>query len=94
MQLRPGQGIRPASPTDSLGRRRLRVVALPPEWLAIDGKDLPDHEGTVLANADEARAEAIMLSGAMLKESASTFWNNGAWQMRVVDEAGDKVLFG
>ena len=48
----------------------------------IDGKDLPDHEGTVLANADEARAEAIMLSGAMLKESASTFWNNGQWHMR------------
>ena len=37
------------------------------------------------------RAEAIALSGAMLKESASTFWNNGQWHMRVVDEAGDKV---
>ena len=37
------------------------------------------------------RAEAIALSGAMLKESASTFWNNGQWQMRVVDEAGEKV---
>ena len=57
----------------------------------IDGKELPDNVGTVLANADEARAEAIVLSGAMLKESASTFWNNGASQMRVVDEAGDKV---
>jgi hypothetical protein len=32
-----------------------------------------DHEGTVLASADEARAEAIMLSGAMLKDSATTF---------------------
>jgi hypothetical protein len=57
----------------------------------IDGKELPDNVGTVLANADEARAEAIVLSGAMLKESASTFWNNGQWQMRVVDEAGEKV---
>jgi len=47
--------------------------------------------GTVLANTDEARAEAIVLSGAMLKESAGTFWNNGQWQMRVVDEAGEKV---
>ena len=34
----------------------------------IDGKDLPDNVGTVLANADEARAEAIVLSGAMLKK--------------------------
>jgi hypothetical protein len=32
-----------------------------------------------------------VLSGAMLKESATTFWNNGQWQVRVVDEAGNKV---
>ena len=34
----------------------------------IDGKDLPDNVGTVLANAAEARAEAIVFSGAMLKD--------------------------
>jgi tRNA G18 (ribose-2'-O)-methylase SpoU len=33
----------------------------------IDGEELPDNVGTVLSNADEARAEAIVLSGAMLK---------------------------
>ena len=57
----------------------------------IDGKELPDNVGTVLANVDEVRAEAIVLSGAMLKESATTFWNNGQWQVRVEDEAGNKV---
>src|SRR5215211_4970271 len=29
--------------------------------------------------------------GAMLKESATTFWNNGQWQVCVVDDAGNKV---
>ena len=38
----------------------------------IDGKDLPDHEGTVLANADEARAEAIILSGARTPKASSS----------------------
>jgi hypothetical protein len=27
----------------------------------------------------QTRAEAIVLSGAMLKGSTSTFWNNGQW---------------
>jgi hypothetical protein len=46
----------------------------------IDGHEMLDTEGTVLAGEAEARAEAIVLSGSMLKESATTFWNNGQWQ--------------
>jgi len=57
----------------------------------IDGHEMLDTEGTVLAGEAEARAEAIVLSGSMLKESATTFWNNGQWQVRVEDEAGNKV---
>src|SRR3954469_25315023 len=57
----------------------------------IDGNEYPDTEGTVLANPDAARAEAIVVSGEMLKDLGGAFWNNGEWQVRVEDEAGNKV---
>jgi len=51
----------------------------------IDGKEMLDTVGTVLAGEAEARAEA------MLKDLGGAFWNNGEWQVRVEDEAGNKV---
>ncbi|MFL5196797.1 MAG: DUF6894 family protein [Microvirga sp.] len=57
----------------------------------IDGIETIDSEGTVLADVEEARAEAIVLSGAMLRDSGGKFWNNGQWQLRVVDATGNKV---
>jgi hypothetical protein len=50
-----------------------------------------DTVGTVLAGEAEARAEAIVVSGEMLKDLGGTFWNHGEWQVRVEDEAGNKV---
>jgi len=57
----------------------------------IDGVETIDNEGTVLANVDEARAEAIVLSGAMLRDAGGKFWNNGQWQLRVTDAGGNKI---
>ena len=57
----------------------------------IDGHELLDTVGTVLAGDVEARAEAIVVSGEMLKDFGGTFWNEGEWQVRVQDEAGNKV---
>ena len=57
----------------------------------IDGNEYPNTEGTVLANPDTARAEAIVVSGEMLKDLGGEFWGNGEWQVRVEDEAGNKV---
>ena len=57
----------------------------------IDGHEMPDTVGTVLAGEAEARAEAIVVSGEMLKDLGGAFWNNGEWQVRVEDEAGNKV---
>src|SRR5215203_343861 len=56
----------------------------------IDGNEYPDTEGTVLANSDAARAEAIIVSGEMLKDLGGEFWGNGEWQVRVEDEAGTR----
>jgi hypothetical protein len=44
-----------------------------------------------MASVDEARAEAIVLSGAMLRDAGGKFWNNGQWQLRVTDAAGNKI---
>ena len=49
----------------------------------IDGKEMLDTVGTVLAGEAEARAEAIVVSGEMLKDLGGAFWNNGEWQVRV-----------
>ena len=57
----------------------------------IDGEEIIDEEGTVLPGMDEARAEAIVLSGEMLRDAGGKFWNNGAWQLRGFVEAGEKV---
>jgi hypothetical protein len=57
----------------------------------IDGKDIPDTEGTELADIEEARAEAVVLSGELLRDLGGQFWNSSEWQIRVVDDAGDKV---
>jgi hypothetical protein len=57
----------------------------------IDGKDIPDTEGTELADIEEARAEAVVLSGELLRDLGGQFWNSSEWQIRVEDDAGDKV---
>ena len=57
----------------------------------IDGKEIIDNEGTMLAGVDEARAEAIVVSGEMLRDLGGKFWGHGQWQIRVTDEAGEKV---
>ena len=55
----------------------------------IDGKEMPDT--AVLADEAEARTEAIVVSGEMLKDLGGAFWNSGEWQVRVEDEARNKV---
>jgi hypothetical protein len=57
----------------------------------IDGEELRDAVGTELAGVPEARAEAIVVSGEMLRDLGGRFWGNGQWQVRVEDETGNKV---
>jgi hypothetical protein len=57
----------------------------------IDGEQFLDDTGTELAGVEAARAEAIVVSGEMLKDLGGKFWGNGQWQVRVEDEAGNKV---
>jgi hypothetical protein len=51
----------------------------------VDGLETRDTVGTVLADVPEARAEAIVVSGEMVRDLGPRFWANGAWQLRVED---------
>jgi hypothetical protein len=57
-----------------------------------DGKDIPDREGIVLAGLAEARNQAIVAAGEMIRSDGHTVWNGSAWRMDVTDEAGNSVF--
>ena len=57
-----------------------------------DGSDFPDIQGTLLANDDAARIEAVRFSGDLLRDGAEKFWNGEEWSMRVTDDK-DLTLF-
>ena len=56
-----------------------------------DGQHLPDHEGTVLADAKAARVLAVFSAGEMIRAHAEQFWTDRDWQMHVTDEGGTSV---
>ena len=60
------------------GRRLLRAVVLPPEGYEVrnaryffhvhDGKERPDRDGVELTGPDQARKQAVVVSGEALKD--------------------------
>lgn len=50
-----------------------------------DGQDLPDDQGSVHADLNAARHEAIRYSGEVLREMPERFWNAEEWRMTVSD---------
>ncbi len=58
----------------------------------IDGQNIIDKEGTELSGLRQARAEAIQLAGAILRDEGDKFWNGEEWHMNVTDASGQSVL--
>jgi hypothetical protein len=58
----------------------------------IDGVDVPDLEGTLLPGLAEARSQAIVTAGEILKSQGLRFWNGTEWRMKVTDDVGTSVL--
>ncbi|MPR12331.1 DUF6894 family protein [Microvirga tunisiensis] len=58
----------------------------------VDGHNIIDNEGTEFPNLRHARAEAIRLAGAILRDEGDTFWDGTEWHMNVTDVAGQSVL--
>ena len=57
-----------------------------------DGSYVHDAVGTELAGLADARLEAVILSGNLLRDNPAAFWRAEDWQIDVKDEDG-LVLF-
>lgn len=57
-----------------------------------DGTDTRDETGTELPDIYTAQAQAIRLSGEILREMGARFWNGTEWKLEVTDEQG-RTLF-
>ena len=53
-----------------------------------DGTVSRDTEGTELRDIYTAQAEAIHLSGAVLRDIGAKFWNGTEWSLEVADARG------
>src|SRR3954454_13317358 len=58
----------------------------------VDGVSQPDPEGTDLVDLAEVRRQALRLSGEVLRELSSVFWEHPEWSLTVTDDAGATVL--
>ena len=56
-----------------------------------DGKDVPDHDGTEIADPASVRPQAVSAAGEMLRDLGPK-WDGQEWRMTVVDEAGKMIL--
>ena len=56
-----------------------------------DSVDMIDQDGTEFPNREEARAEAVVVAGEMLRDVGGKFWNSPDWRIWVTDEAGQTV---
>lgn len=57
-----------------------------------DGAEILDHEGVALAGIAEARSQAVVAAGEMLKEWEGEFWKGEDWRMWVTDETGGALF--
>ena len=53
-----------------------------------DGETVADNEGVELPCGADAEVEAVMLTGALLREHAREFWKTGSFTVTVTDDAG------
>jgi hypothetical protein len=56
-----------------------------------DGELLFDNEGTELSGLEEARTQAVVASGEMLRDHGAKFWSDRDWHMWVTDDLGATV---
>ena len=56
-----------------------------------DGEYLADEVGTDLPDIEAARVQAVVLSGGLLQERPSKFWDGEEWRLEVRE--GQTILF-
>ena len=56
-----------------------------------DSRESIDQDGTVLSGPDEARAQAVVYSGEVLRDSGARFWISQEWRLWVTGETGATI---
>ena len=57
-----------------------------------DGTSDPDLEGTELPDVYVAQAEAIRMSGEIMRDLGDKFWTGDDWRLDVTDAEGRKLF--
>ena len=57
-----------------------------------DGDLQPDLEGTECADIYVAQAEAVRMSGEIMRDLGARFWDGSNWRLAVADEDGRKLF--
>jgi hypothetical protein len=56
-----------------------------------DGMVIIDHEGLELSDADEARTQALISAGDMIRDKGVKLWSGQTWTMQVKDAVGRTI---
>ena len=65
---------------------------MPRCFFNLDGGPYPDpDDGIDLKGPEQARSEAVILAGEMLKQIDGQFWGAAEWRLYVTDERGATV---
>ena len=57
-----------------------------------DGYSVRDDEGTELPDIYTAQAQAIRMSGEILRDMGAKFWNGTEWSLEVADDRGEALF--
>lgn len=57
-----------------------------------DGVSSPDAEGTECADIYVAQSEALRMSGEIMRDLGTRFWDGSEWRLEVTDAAGRKLF--
>jgi hypothetical protein len=58
----------------------------------VDGRDIPDAEGTEFSDMAAVRGAALKMAGELLRDGGKEFWSGHEWRMHVLDERGNEAL--
>ena len=65
---------------------------MPRYFYNLPGSPTPDDKvGVLLAGPEEARSQAVVAAGEMLKDIDGGFWSGPEWRMHVTDHEGSTV---